>query len=82
MEETEFKKKKFFFKSLLLEILEAYIHDCGIIFTYKKTALVTHRDIRVLLIAYYRLTYLIFPIAKKEGVYVYISSEETEAQKN
>lgn len=47
----------------------------------KTTALVTqtHRGIRKL-IADYRLTCLILPIAIEEVVYFYVSSEETEAQ--
>lgn len=54
-------------------MLEAYIHNCGIIFVHRKTVLVTQtlRGIRKL-IAYYRLTCLIFPIAVEEVMYVYV----------
>lgn len=64
-------------------MLETYIHDCGIIFAHKTTALVTqtHSGIRKL-IADYRLTCSILPIAIEEVVYFYVSSEETEAQKS
>lgn len=49
----------------------------------KTTALVTqtHKGIRKL-IADYRLTCLILPIAIEEVVYFYVSGEETEAQKS
>lgn len=48
-----------------------------------KMALVTqtHTGIKEITI-YYRLTCLIFPIAMEEVVYVYVSSEETKAQKS
>lgn len=52
-------------------MLEAYIHDCGIVFAHKRIALVpqTHRGVKKL-IAYYKLTYLIFPRATEKVVYV------------
>lgn len=67
-------------------MLEAYIHGCGIIFAHKKEThkgLVTETHKAIMkLIADYRLTCLILPIAMKEVVCVYDSSEETEAQES
>lgn len=79
MEKTELKKKKF---TSVRNPWSLYSWLWYYIYTQKDSISYTNTSGYKGTIAYYRLTYLIFPIAKEEVVYVYISSEETEAQKN